>query len=91
MNNKTDLQAIKSGLESDTAGMTFRQRQQFMLAQCESAIQTIMTGAQSYTIAGQSLTRASLADLQKWRLSLIASLSGGRRMSQVSFSSINTR
>lgn len=89
MEGKTELQAAQSALNDETAGMTPRQKHQHMLALVDGAIMAIMTGAQSYSIAGQSLTRASLADLMRWRNSLIATLAGGRRMTRVNFSPSN--
>jgi hypothetical protein len=42
----------------------------------------ILRGGQSYTIAGQTLTRASLAEIRKYRMeqeAIIANLQGGLR------------
>lgn len=89
MNDKTELQNVQVAIKNETAGMTHRERQQYMLTQCDAAILAIMTGAQSYSIAGQSLTRASLKDLMMWRNWLIAVLAGGRRMTPVNFSPSN--
>ncbi len=41
-----------------------------MLVLVNAAITAILTGAQSYTIAGRSLTRADLAELREWRKEL---------------------
>jgi len=53
-----------------------------MLALYIDAEKAILSGAQSYNIAGQSLTRAHLAEIRKGRQeqeAIIASLTGGRR------------
>ena len=50
------------------------------LKDVNAAIKMILGGAQSYTIGSRSLTRASLAELRKWKKELedeIAALSGG--------------
>lgn len=50
------------------------------LAQIESAITAILSGAQSYSIGTRSLTRANLTELRKWKKEvedLISALSGG--------------
>lgn len=59
-----------------------------MLVEVQSAISAIMTGAQSYTHQGRSLTRANLADLQAREIRLMQRISkttrGGIKMSGVS-------
>jgi hypothetical protein len=53
-----------------------------ILVLVNAAITAILTGAQSYTIAGRSLTRADLAELREWRSELqteIAAEAGNTR------------
>jgi hypothetical protein len=38
-----------------------------LLTQIDTAITAILSGAQSYTALGRSLTRANLAELRAWR------------------------
>ena len=79
-------------LQPEMADFTPRERWQYQLAQIDVAISAVLSGAQSYTIAGQSITRADLLSLQRLKQQLITSLSGGGlRFGTFSFGKSNQR
>lgn len=86
------LQDAIAKLQPEIANFTPRERLQYQLAQIDVAISAVLSGAQSYSIAGQSITRADLLALQRLKQQLITTLSGGGiRFGTFSFGKSNQR
>lgn len=90
--SNSSFQEMIAKLRQGKAEFTPRERLQYQLEEVEAAISAILMGAQSYSIAGQSLTRANLGDLLKFKRQLVTSLSGGGlRFGTFSFARSNRR
>ncbi|MDQ7104198.1 hypothetical protein REA38_11620 [Serratia sp. MF2] len=87
------MEEVKNKLKLETASLTPKLRLRAMILQVDTAIENIMS-AQSYNIAGQSLTRANLNDLRLWRSQLQKELIGLkgplRKMTTVNFNNNNS-